>query len=211
MTRITSGTRSGLAAVLAGLAVTAAACGGAADDGAGTADIHDIAEGDQVPTSPEDNVDDAPDPEESPTAPSPATTPPPTNAPSAGGTNQVTSEDEGVWHALIVTAEAGSITLDKVEILSGAEAEAARAEDGEPDPGADVPYIRNRNDRLRTIPVASDVAVEVFDCSGACELVPWAYTDLVDGTPLPYGSPETPFTVTVRDGKVEKIVEVYLP
>jgi hypothetical protein len=112
----------------------------------------------------------------------------------------------------VVRAESGVVVLDEVEILSGAAAETARAEDGRRDPGADVPYVRNRNSRLRTVPVADDVQVQVIDCpQDGCGLVPWAYADLVAGRPLPYGTPSIPFSVTVVDGRVVALTELYFP
>jgi hypothetical protein len=41
--------------------------------------------------------------------------------------------------------------------------------------------------------------------------VDWEYDDLVSGTPLPYGTAESPFTVTVHEGEVVEIAEIYLP
>ena len=119
---------------------------------------------------------------------------------------------DGSFPGFIQVSET-EVIVDRIEILSGVEAAAARADDGEPpvEDGLDIPYLRNRNDRLRTLPVADDVVVVVYDCSQACEHIEWSYDDLVAGTPLPYGSSEIPFTLTVRDGRVVEIAEVYLP
>lgn len=112
---------------------------------------------------------------------------------------------------LVVEAEDDAITLDKVQFLSGAEAAAAMAEDAQPlEEGVEMPYVRNRNPALRTLPVAADVAVEVLDCSAECTHVPWAYEDLVADRPLPYGPEDALFEVTVTDGTVTSIREVYL-
>jgi hypothetical protein len=119
----------------------------------------------------------------------------------------------GTMTGYITQAEAGGITLDEIEVLSGEEAAAAREEDGEPpaEDGLDVPYLRNTAQEAYEIPVASDVLVQVFDCSAECRLVDWEYDDLVSGTPLPYGTAESPFTVTVHEGEVVEIAEIYLP
>jgi hypothetical protein len=135
-------------------------------------------------------------------------------APSPGGGQPIADEatEDGTWSARVVEAESGVVVLDEVEILSGAAAEAARAEDGQPHPGADAPYVRNRNARLRTLPVAADVQVQVIDCpQDGCGLVPWTYADLVAGRPLPYGTPSIPFSVTVVDGRVVALTELYFP
>jgi hypothetical protein len=122
------------------------------------------------------------------------------------------ASDDGTWHAKVVRALPDAVVLDKVELLSGPAAEAARAEDGRPEPGADVPYVRNRNERLRTLPVADDLDLQVIHCpQDGCALAPWPYRDLVSGKPLPYGTPAIPFEVTVVDGSVVALSEVYLP
>lgn len=119
----------------------------------------------------------------------------------------------GTMTGFITDAEAGAITLDEIEVLSGEEGAAAREEDGEPplEDGLDVPYLRNPTEEAYEIPVASDVRVQVFDCADDCQLVDWDYGDLVGGAPLPYGTPESPFTVTVNEGEVVEIAEIYLP
>jgi hypothetical protein len=54
--------------------------------------------------------------------------------------------------------------------------------------------------------------VQVIDCGqDACRLAPWTYADLVAGKPLPYGTPSIPFSVTVVDGRVVALAEVYFP
>lgn len=119
----------------------------------------------------------------------------------------------GTMTGFITSVEAGGITLDEIEVLSGEEAAAAREEDGEPpvEEGIDVPYLRNPAEEAYDIPVADDVRVQVFDCASGCQLVDWEYGDLVSGAPLPYGTAESPFTVTVHEGEVVEIAEIYLP
>lgn len=126
---------------------------------------------------------------------------------------QSSDVEDGSFAAYLTEVGESAIVVDRIEILSGEEAEAARAEDGQPpvEDGLDIPYLRNRNDLLRTLPVAADVTVAVYDCSQACEHVEWSYADLVAGEPLPYGGPDGPFVVTVLDGEVVEISEVYLP
>ena len=126
---------------------------------------------------------------------------------------QSSDVEDGSFAAYLTEVDESAVVVDKIEILAGEEAEAARADDGEPpvEDGLDIPYLRNRNDLLRTLPVAADVTVAVYDCSQACEHVEWSYADLVAGEPLPYGGPDAPFMVTVLDGEVVEISEVYLP
>jgi hypothetical protein len=119
----------------------------------------------------------------------------------------------GTLTGLLIQVSGDSITLDEIEVLSGEEAAAARQEDGQPpvEEGLDVPYVRNPTPEAYEIPVATGVRVQVFDCKDGCRLVNWNYEDLVSDAALPYGSLESPFTVTVNDGQVVGISEVYLP
>lgn len=125
-----------------------------------------------------------------------------------GGTNLA-----GTMTGFITDVQADGITFDEIEVLAGEAAAAAREEDGEPpvEEGVDIPYLRNPTEEAYEIPVSPDVQVQVFDCAGECQLTDWSYEDLVSGEPLPYGTPESPFTVTVHDGEVVEISEIYLP
>jgi hypothetical protein len=118
---------------------------------------------------------------------------------------------DGTFEGRIEAARDGTVEFDVVEVLSGEQAAAAREEDGEPpvEPGLDVPYVRDIDDGITTAPVADDVTVRVFDCSGVCELVEWSWDDLVAGRDLPYGPPDTVFEITIRDGEVVELREVY--
>lgn len=95
------------------------------------------------------------------------------------------------------------VSFDLAELLTGAEAEAAAAEDG-----AEVEndfYIRNRNDRLRTVRLRDDAAVRVVDCEAGCELV------VADRATLQNRPTPTPVWLTVADGVVTAVEEQYLP
>lgn len=201
--RIASTTARRVTALLfvALLALGAAACGGA--DAPAASPTQTPSEATDVPTEPA----------------TPAATESDQPADEASPEPEGTTDDatevvaDGSFAAYLGSVEDATVTVDEIEILSGEEAVAARAEDGEApaEEGVDIPYLRNRDDRLRTIPVASDVVVAVYDCSQACEHVEWSYSDLVAGTPLPYGTMDTPFIVTVEGGEVVELSEVYLP
>jgi hypothetical protein len=206
--------RTALAVLLAGLAIAAAGCDASGPE-AGAAG---------PPATPAPSVTAAPSDPAAPSAPAPAAPAPsepsadpvasPVTPPSPGTGRPAADQptEDGSWHAVVVEAAPAAVVLDKVEVLSGEAADSARREDGRPDPGAEAPYVRNRNRQLRTLPVTDDVAVQVVDCSnGGCGSVPWPYADLVAGRPLPYGAPSIPFTVTVVDGRVVALAEVYLP
>ena len=204
MTRCTRPRRTAAALAVAGLGVLTAGCGAAEHE-------HGAAPASPTAATPAA----APAQPATPAATVPATPAPVSTAPAPSSSAQPPTEpatDDGSWHARVVRAEPEALVLDRVELLSGAAAAAARVQDGLPDPDADVPYVRNRNDRLRTLPVAPDVDLQVVHCpQDGCTLTPWRYADLVSGTPLPYGTPDIPFTVTVADGSVVALSEVYLP
>ncbi|MEX0659044.1 MAG: hypothetical protein WD080_07920 [Egibacteraceae bacterium] len=141
--------------------------------------------------------------------------PPDGSGEAAGGGDQAAGGGTalaGTMTGYLTLAAENMITFDEVEVRVGEAAAAARAADGEPpvEEGV-VPYLRNPTVEAYEIPVAADVRVQVYDCSGECQLVDWDYRDLVSGASLPHGSPESPFTVTVHDGEVVEITEVYLP
>lgn len=201
MKRCTGARRTALAVLLTAAAMSLNACSGA-DDQAGAAGP---ASASPVP---------AESPAAAPTSPVAESPSPAAESPGPGteSPRPEQASDDGTWHAKIVRADEETLVLDKVELLDGAAAEAARAEDGQPEPGAETPYIRNRNAQLRTLPVASDVDLQVISCpQDGCGSTPWPYADLVAGKPLPYGTPAIPFSVTVVDGQVVALSEVYLP
>jgi hypothetical protein len=225
----TTNPRLMLAALLLVLALAVTACaGGAADDDStdpgSTAGTDEPAE-DPDPAGPDSATDDGvaaipPDEGGTPVAGDtakpvparPATTKPVTTTPATTtpAPQAPAAEPDGTWPARIVRAVDGTVTVDRVEVLSGPEATAARLEDGvEVDETADIPYVRNRNPKLRHLPVADDVVVRAIDCSGACALAPWSYAAIVAGTPLPYGPADALFTVRVRNGQVVELSEVY--
>ena len=205
MTRCTRPRRTAVTAraalAVAGLSVLVAGCG-AADH------HHAAAPAASAAAAPVASAAAAPA-ASAPAPPSPSLSPsaqPPT------GPAHAPAPEDGSWHARVVQAEPEVLVLDRVELLSGPQAPAARVQDGLPDPGADVPYVRNRSQRLRTLPVAPDLDLQVVHCpQDGCALAPWPYDDLVSGTPLPYGTPDIPFAVTVADGSVVALSEVYLP
>jgi hypothetical protein len=104
----------------------------------------------------------------------------------------------------------GEVTFDVVQLLVGEAAAVAAREDGV-DEGLDF-YVRNQNPRLRTLPVADDVAVTRVDCgAGPCaEGAATTYDELtraVDRAPGRAGL----HWLTVEGGEVVRIDEQYLP
>lgn len=73
----------------------------------------------------------------------------------------------GYVDAVTTTQSGHMVTVDYAEFLSGEDAKAAAIADGELAPEEDLPndfYIRNRNPRLRDLPVDNDAAVVLLAC-----------------------------------------------
>lgn len=124
----------------------------------------------------------------------------------------------GVIEAVEDRGEGVSIELDVVQWLTGDEADRAAAEDGFVEPGEDVPndyYVRNVNERLRTLAIgdARTIAVVERSCcdtqplASVAEWVEWYRASDPDG----FGGPGAYWWVTVDDGRVVGIEEQYRP
>jgi hypothetical protein len=98
-------------------------------------------------------------------APDPTPAPSPTSAP----TDPLALAD-GTYPVFVrgVDVRAATVTADVLQTFFGADARRAAAEDGVPwgQVKYDPVYIRNENPRLRTLPVAPAVRIELI---GACE------------------------------------------
>lgn len=137
------------------------------------------------------------------------------------------------WVAFILTdlgLVPGAVlaTADYAELLTGEEAVRAAVEDGQANADGTLDgdfYIRNRNDRLRTLPVESGAAIVVYACyvegpcltreaidvrtfanlrsdpSSAPDTVGWQW----------YGDPDFPCWLIIDDGVIVHIDEQYLP
>lgn len=110
-----------------------------------------------------------------------------------------------------------TVTVDVVQWLTGAAADAAYQRDHPDVPGAEAPngfYIRNANPRLRTLPVRGDAAVAVQQPGGGLRSISFAELPAyLAGDPAPHAGRlwYAPFWVTVRGDRVISIVEQYLP
>jgi hypothetical protein len=141
--------------------------------------------------------------------PSPGTgTPATTIAPAA------TDLPDGVHVARIVRVNpaAGSATVDVVQFLTGAAAVRAAREDNAEVPPPNDYYIRNTNPQLRTLPVASDAPITI-NVHGAQESgsstkdIPKTLAELAGIDGLEDGV----FRLTLQDGRLIRIAEMYLP
>jgi hypothetical protein len=106
-----------------------------------------------------------------------------------------------------------TVSFDLIQFFTGDAATKAAAEDGEESPPPNDYYIRNVNDRLRTLPVADDAPITVnvlaAPTSGdATENVSVTLAELAGYFP---NSGTAPFWLTVAQGRVTRIAQQYLP
>ena len=73
---------------------------------------------------------------------------------------------DGRWYGLVDEARAGELDFDLACWFSGTAAVAAASEDGEESPPPNDYYVRNTNEQLRTLPVASGTQVSWYPDGG---------------------------------------------
>lgn len=134
-----------------------------------------------------------------------------TGTTAAGG--EGTTDLEDGEHPVFVTAvdvEGRTLTVDVVQFLTGEEAAAAyEAETGETGGPPNDYFIVNENDRLRTLPVADDVDVQLVRLAedGDAASGPGTFDELAT-----YDATTTsPFWLTLDGGVVVTIEEQYVP
>lgn len=144
-----------------------------------------------------------------------------------GGNDDTSALSDGRRFGYIQTIDTSStpatLTIDTAEFLSGEEANRAAAEDGVIEEGASVEndyYVRNPDETTVDLPIASEVSVTHVHCNGSCrEDVPGTFEDLAASFANPepkdltddYRGSESQYWVTVQDGEVTAIDELYLP
>ena len=109
---------------------------------------------------------------------------------------------------------ATSIELDEAEMLSGDEAVDAARDDGELPTDGELPndfYIDDDSAEVTILPVSADVTVSLYDCTAGCELRAVDAQAFLRGEIDAYGGDEPLVDVTIRDGEVVSIAELYVP
>jgi hypothetical protein len=119
-----------------------------------------------------------------------------------------------VVHGFIksVDVQKTQLTVDKVDWFTGEDAEHACDADGVPHEGrvnewCSMYYFRNVNPALRVVTVSPQVAVTTLDGNAP---VSGDLNSLADRITTPTGS-SRPYRLTVTDGVVTEVVEVYQP
>ena len=117
---------------------------------------------------------------------------------------------DGLWFGFVDTAEDGRMSFDLACWFTGPAAVVAAAEDGEESPPPNDYHIRNANDLVRDLAVASTTEVEWLPSTGdpaTATTVPYA-TWVVERTNRAY---QPGVWLTVLDGEVVIIQEQYVP
>jgi hypothetical protein len=124
----------------------------------------------------------------------------------------------GYLKAARVTAEPREVELDLAYFLTGEEANAEAEERGLETPVPNDYLIVNDNPKLRTLPVAEDVVIDLLDWTNCCETRfvgdPARFETSFTAENPPSGRYRGRFTaywLTVENGEVTTIEEQYLP
>lgn len=115
-----------------------------------------------------------------------------------------------------------TLDYDSAQMLFGPIAQNAAEEDGVVEEGEPVPndyYIRNEDEAIQVVPVASFVRVTRVECVGGCEEgARGSFDDLAasfegEGYTFEdeYRGAESQYWLTISDGEVVEIDEQYLP
>jgi hypothetical protein len=123
--------------------------------------------------------------------------------------------EEGRHFVFVRRTNGTSLTFDLAEFYSGEEANEIAGERGDEVPVPNDVYIVNDNPKLRTVAVATDATVKVYDWTRCCddhtrigfdEFARYVAepTDEFHGTSSPYW-------IRVRDDEIVAIAEQYLP
>jgi hypothetical protein len=157
-------------------------------------------------------------------APSPAAPSPTAAAPSTGQSSAPpvtttaaparTDLADGVHVSHIVRADpaTGAVTVDVIQFLTGDAAGRAAAEDHAEVPPPNDYYVRNVSSRLRTLPVASGapITINVLGAPETGSVTKDIHKTLAELAGV-HGLEDGTFRLTVEDGRVIRIAEVYLP
>jgi hypothetical protein len=123
--------------------------------------------------------------------------------------------EEGRHFVFVKRTRGAMLTFDLAEFYSGDEANQIAEERGDEVPVPNDVYIVNDNPKLRTVSVADDAAVDVYDWSRCCdEYTRVSFEDfasyVADPTDDFHGS-SSPYWIRMRAGEIVKIEEQFLP
>jgi hypothetical protein len=124
------------------------------------------------------------------------------------------SDGEHVVYITSIDEQGATMAVDLVEMLTGQAAVDAYFEDtGSPLDGEQF-YLRNENDRLRTLPVDPSAGpFSIIDMESCCEPIEVGFAALAETQRQrgDDGEAPLPFTITVASGTITSAVQMYLP
>ena len=136
-------------------------------------------------------------------------------ASAAAGEQAADQLPDGTSQARLMSVSTdGTLVLDPLEVLSGEEAVRAAVAAGEVVEGNSLPndvYLHDPDDRLLEVATATDTTVWLYDCWSTCDLAEVPLADVLADRITYYGGQTPVIEVTVEDGIVTHISEVYLP
>ncbi len=122
-------------------------------------------------------------------------------------------DGEHVVRVVRIDAPVRVVDVERVELLSGQEAIDAARQDGVIGPDEDVPndvYLRDGDGTVYSAGL-EDAVVEVFHCPTTCERVDVPLADYLSGARPAMNGEFAIFEMTVTNGRVEALREIYLP
>lgn len=146
-----------------------------------------------------------------------ATTAPPTTVPADAAASDQVPDGTNFGYVTSIDIGGSSVTIDIAELLTGDAAVKAAIEDGALDAGEtsidNDYYIRNRNPKLRTAPVAPTASVNVLASPGSPDLEGGDLQALAVSLTTYVGDegPRLPVQIVATGGVITRIDEVFFP
>jgi hypothetical protein len=123
-------------------------------------------------------------------------------------------DGDQVGYLKAIDLGAGTVTVDLAELLTGPEAVAAYQQDTGNALDGDPVYVRNRNPKLRTVPIDPGGTYAVIysaSCCGPTSVTLDGLAEAIGGDWQGVTAPNPPFNLTVQDGRVTAAVQIYQP
>ncbi len=132
----------------------------------------------------------------------------------AGTSPMTLATSTGMVYGRVTATDAGTITVDTVEFLSGEEALRAARADGVIAADEDLPndvYVRDRAQDALVLTVGPEATLSLVDCEAGCESVESDLAAWLADPVAPYGGPQAVYGLTIGAGELVHVAEQYLP
>jgi hypothetical protein len=129
-----------------------------------------------------------------------------------GGDSLPEGDQVGYLHS--IDLRAGTVTVDLAELLTGPAAVAAYREDTGKQLDGDPVYVRNRNPKLRTVPIdpaGSYGIIYSASCCGPTSVTLDGLAEAIGGDWQGVTRPNPPFNISVAGNRVTAAVQIYQP